>query len=139
MSAKKILIVDDSKVVLRALSMLLQNSGYFVITAEGGSDAVSSVRHERPDLILLDVNLPPEVGFDGGVAWDGFLIMDWLKRMDSEQSIPVIIITAGDPYQYQDRAAAAGVMGIFQKPIDNHQLLLAIQETLGDVPVGQQS
>lgn len=138
MSAKKILIVDDSKVVLCALSMLLQNSGYVVITAENGSDGVSSARRERPNLILLDISLPAEVGFDGGVAWDGFLILDWLKRIDPSQSIPVIIITAGDPYEYQDRAIAAGVVGIFQKPIDNDQLLLAIQEILGDVPVEHQ-
>jgi CheY-like chemotaxis protein len=137
MSAKKILIIDDSKVVLCALSMLLQNNGYVVIVAKDGSEGVSSVRQERPDLILLDVNFPADLSFDGGVAWDGFLILDWLKRIDPAQSIPVIIITAGDPYQYQDRAIAAGVAGIFQKPIDNDQLLLAIQETLGNVPVDQ--
>ena len=137
MSAKKILIVDDSKVVLYALSMLLQNNGYVVVTAEDGSQGVNAARTERPDLILLDVSFPSQVGFDGGVAWDGFLIMDWLKRMDQSHSAPVIIITAGDPFEYQQKAEAAGVVGIFQKPIDNDQLLMAIQETLGDVPVTQ--
>ena len=63
--------------------------------------------------------------------------MDWLKRMDASRAVPVIIITAGDPYEYQQRASEAGVVAIFQKPIDNDQLLLAIQETLGDAPVKQ--
>ena len=134
----KILIVDDSKVVLRALSMLLENSGYVVLTAEDGSEGVSMARHERPDLILLDISFPCQVGFDGGVAWDGFLIIDWLKRIDAAHTVPVIIITAGDPYEYQERAMAAGVVAIFQKPIDNDQLLQAIQETLGDAPVKKQ-
>jgi CheY-like chemotaxis protein len=137
MSAKKILIVDDSKVVLHALRMLLENNGYVVVTAEDGSHGVNSARMERPDLILLDISFPADVGFDGGVAWDGFLILDWLKRLDQSHSAPVIIITGGDPFEYQEKAAAAGVVGIFQKPIDNDQLLMAIQDTLGDAPVKQ--
>ena len=137
MSAKKILIVDDSKVVLHALTMLLENNGYVVVTAEDGSQGVNAARTERPDLILLDISFPADVGFDGGVAWDGFLILDWLKRLDQSHSAPVIIITAGDPHEYQERAQAAGVVGIFQKPIDNDQLLMAIQEALGDTSVKQ--
>jgi len=137
MSAKKILIVDDSKVVLHALTMLLENNGYLVVTAEDGSQGVNSARKEQPDLILLDVSFPADVGFDGGVAWDGFLILDWLKRLDQSHSAPVIIITGGDPFEYQQKAEAAGVVGIFQKPIDNDQLLMAIQETLGDASVKQ--
>ena len=137
MSAKKILIVDDSKVVLHALTMLLENNGYVVVTAEDGSQGVNAARTERPDLILLDISFPADVGFDGGVAWDGFLILDWLKRLDQYHSAPVIIITAGDPHEYQERAQAAGVVGIFQKPIDNDQLLMAIQEALGDTSVKQ--
>ena len=137
MSTKKILIVDDSKVVLHALTMLLENNGYVVVTAEDGSQGVNSARKEQPDLILLDVSFPADVGFDGGVAWDGFLILDWLKRLDQSHSAPVIIITGGDPFEYQQKAEAAGVVGIFQKPIDNDQLLMAIQETLGDASVKQ--
>src|SRR5213594_4756279 len=79
-TAKKILIVDDSIVILKTLSMKLKSSGYQVLTAADGATAVSTVRRERPDLILLDITFPPDVAHGGGVAWDGFLIISWLQR-----------------------------------------------------------
>src|SRR5258708_35376570 len=79
---KKILVVDDSPIILKTLSMKLKARGYDVLTAEDGSTAVSTARRERPDLILLDITFPPDVAHGGGVAWDCFLIMHWLKGMD---------------------------------------------------------
>jgi two-component system response regulator AtoC/two-component system nitrogen regulation response regulator NtrX len=132
MSGKKILIVDDSKIVLRALSMKLQSSGYEVLTAEDGSEAVSIARRARPDLILLDISFPPDVAHGGGVAWDGFLVMEWMKRLEEAQNIPVMIITGGDPVEYQARAMAAGAVRFFIKPIDTEELLNSVHEVLGD-------
>lgn len=130
MSAKKILIVDDSKVVLQAFSMKLRSSGYQVITAEEGGEAVRLARNERPDLILLDIAFPPDVGHGGGVAWDGFLIMDWLHRLDEAKSIPVIVITGGDPERYKQRALKAGAVSYFQKPVDPQELEAKVREVL---------
>jgi two-component system alkaline phosphatase synthesis response regulator PhoP len=131
MSGKKILIVDDSKIVLQALSMKLTGCGYEVLTAEDGSAAVRLARHEQPHLILLDVSFPPDVAHGGGVGWDGFLVMDWLRRMDEARGIPVFIISGGDPVVYAPRALAAGALHYFQKPINNEELLGAIQSVLG--------
>src|SRR6266404_4631354 len=77
MSRKKILIVDDSQIILKTLSFKLKGAGYEVITAADGGTAVSLVRTQRPDLILLDITFPPDVAHGGGVGWDGFLIMEW--------------------------------------------------------------
>jgi CheY-like chemotaxis protein len=131
MDRKKILIVDDSAIIIRALSMKLKSCGYEVLTAVDGSEAVSAARLNKPDLILLDINFPPDVSHGGGVAWDGFLIMDWMRRLDEARTIPVIIITGGDPAKYKERAIAAGAVSFFQKPIDNEKLLEAIQQALG--------
>ncbi len=130
MSPKKILIVDDSPVVLKALSMKLNSSGYTAVTAEDGASAVSLARREKPDLILLDVSFPPDVAHGGGVPWDGFLIMAWLRRMDDVKDIPVVIITGGDPVKTKERAIAAGAANFFHKPIENDELLTVIRETL---------
>src|SRR5438552_130966 len=89
MNQKKILVVDDSAIIRKTLSMKLKASGYEVLTAEDGSVAVSTARRERPDLILLDISFPPDVAHGGGVPWDGFLIMGWLKRMDEAKDIPI--------------------------------------------------
>src|SRR5258708_32495903 len=104
---KRILVVDDSPIILKTLSMKLKASGYDVLTAEDGAVAVSTARRERPDLILLDIAFPPDVAHGGGVPWDGFLIMDWLHRMDEAKNIPIVIITGGDPERYKARSMAA--------------------------------
>jgi CheY-like chemotaxis protein len=67
MNNKKILIVDDSLVFLTAVSKLLQAKGYQVLTAEDGAAALSAVRREKVDLILLDINFPPDVAHGGAV------------------------------------------------------------------------
>jgi CheY-like chemotaxis protein len=131
MSQKKILIVDDSAVISKSLSITLNSNGYEVLVAQDGSEAVGIVRREKPDLILLDINLPPDVGHGGGIAWDGFLIMDWVRRIDEAKHIPFIIITGDDPAKFKDRALAAGALGFFTKPINKHELLTAIAQILG--------
>src|ERR1041384_3776566 len=101
---EKILVVDDDPVVLKSTSMMLAGSGYGVVTAEDGASAVSKARIEKPDVILLDLIFPPDVAHGGGVPWDGFLIMNWLQRIDDARSIPVIVITGNDAATYKDRA-----------------------------------
>jgi two-component system, cell cycle response regulator len=132
MSRKKILVVDDSPLILKLMSIKLTANGYDVVTAQDGGTAVSIVRQERPDLILLDLSFPPDVAHGGGVAWDGFLIMNWLKRLEEAKHIPVVVITGGEPAKYQDRALAAGAVSFFHKPIDNDALLSTIRKTLED-------
>src|SRR6266404_4819115 len=118
MTRKRILIVDDNPVILKALSFKLSAAGFDAITAEDGSEAVSAVRSQAPDLILVDVGFPPDVGNGGGVAWDGFLIIDWLRRFGEATAIPFIVMTGGDPDECKKRAVAAGAAGFFQKPLD---------------------
>jgi len=132
LNPKRILVVDDSAIIRKALTMKLKSSGYEVLTAEDGSVAVSTARRERPDLILLDLSFPPDVAHGGGVPWDGFLIMGWLKRMDEAKDIPIIVITSGEAAQLKDRCLAAGAVGFFQKPINNEALLATIRLTLGN-------
>jgi len=61
----KILIADDNIVILKALSIKLKSKGYEVRTAMDGSTAVSCVRREHPDLVVLDINFPPDVAHGG--------------------------------------------------------------------------
>src|SRR6516164_6083537 len=77
---KIILVIDDSPVLQRALVIKLRGYGYDVMTAEDGSAAVAAVGRMKPDLILLDINFPPDVANGGGLGWDGFLILQWLRR-----------------------------------------------------------
>ncbi len=132
MDKKKILVVDDDAVVMKALSIKLQANGFDVLTAMDGAEAVSAVRTQRPDLILLDITFPAAMG---SVAWDGFLIMEWLKRLEEAVNIPIIVITGGDREKYESRAIAAGAKAFFHKPISHGELIGLIRQTLNLEPV----
>ena len=125
--AKKILVIDDNKVVLTATNLLLKAKGFSVQLAESGAEALTILRKEKPDLILLDLDFPPDAGNIGGGLRDGFLIIDWARRMCDAEKIPVIIVSSMDPEQYKKRAQAAGIPTFFRKPVDRQQLLDAIQ------------
>ena len=134
MNRKKILVVDDDRVILKSLTIKLNAWGYDVTTASDGGSALSAVRTQPPDLILLDINIPPVVGHGGGVPWEGLLITVWLKRMEEAAHIPIIIITGGDPAKYEERARKIGATAFFHKPIDHDELFDVISKALGESP-----
>jgi DNA-binding response OmpR family regulator len=134
----KILVVDDDPVVLKAFELKLKALGFQVITAGDGSSAVSTARNERPDLIVLDINFPPEVG-SSGLQWDGFNIMQWMHRFQEAANIPVIIITSGDPAKLKDKALAAGAIAFFQKPINHEEFLITVRRTLSQAAAKTQA
>ena len=138
MNRKKILIVDDSEVILKTVSMKLTASGFDVVTAHDGSEAVSAVRREHPDLIMVDISFPPDVAHGGGVPWDGFLIMNWVKRLDEAVGVPFVVITGGDEENLKRRALAAGATAFFHKPLDHDELVNVIKRTLTETEGARQ-
>jgi len=131
---KTILVVDDNKVVLKAMYFTLTGKGYRVLMAESGAETITLLRKDKPDLILLDLDFPPDAANVGGNLWDGFLIIDWARRMCDAEKIPVIIISSTDPAKYKERAEAAGILTFFHKPVDKEKLLEAVHAKLGDAP-----
>jgi two-component system sensor histidine kinase ChiS len=134
--AKKILVIDDNKVVLYAMSSVLTGKGYSVLLAESGAQTISILRKNKPDLILLDLDFPPDAANLSGSLRDGFLILDWARRMCDAEKIPVIIISGLDPAKYSERAKAAGILTFFRKPVDKDKLLAAVEATLGGSTIG---
>ena len=129
-ASKKVLIVDDDAVILRTTSFKLRSRGYAVVTATDGAAAIKAVRQETPDLILLDLGFPPDVGHGGNVGWDGLRIISWLRRMEAARSIPIIIITGRDPASCKPPLMAAGAFAFVSKPIDHESLLSTIKHLL---------
>ncbi|MDB6110656.1 MAG: DNA-binding response regulator [Pedosphaera sp.] len=126
---RKILVVDDNQVVLKAFELKLQACGFEVLTATEGAAAVSAARQTKPDLIVLDINYPPDVG-SSGLQWDGFTIMQWMGRFQEVANIPVIIITSGDAEKFKSKAAAAGAVDFFTKPINFDQFLVSVHRAI---------
>jgi CheY-like chemotaxis protein len=135
----KILIADDSVVVLKALSIILKSVGYEFRTAMDGSTASRCVRRDKPDLIILDINFAPEVARGGGISWDGFLILEWLRRIDEVRDTPIIFITSGEPSKFREKALAAGAVAFFQKPVNQEEMLSVIRHIVGEPPESSQS
>jgi DNA-binding response OmpR family regulator len=128
---KKILVVDDNEIVVKTTSMKLQGAGYDVVTALDGAEGVAAVRKERPDLILLDINFPPDVT---SVPWDGFRIIEWLNRVDEVKTVPIIIISGVLDDKNKRRAIGSGAMAFFPKPINYDEMIKTIRATLNGAP-----
>jgi len=123
---KKILIIDDDAVILKTLSLKLEGAGYEVVTATDGADAIGAMREEKPDMILVDVHFPPDIG--GGVPWDGFILTKWLAAMERSRRVPVILITGSVGDGFRDKALASGALGLFEKPIDHAKLIVLVKK-----------
>jgi len=122
MPRPKILLVDDDPDLLRALRLRLRANNYDVATASDGYAAIAAAQKERPALIILDLGLP--VG-------DGFVVLDRLQNSDALAGIPVIVLSARDPQNNEEKALKAGAAAFFQKPADNDELLNVIRISLG--------
>jgi len=122
MPRPKILVVDDDPDLLRALRLRLRANNYEVTTASDGYAAIASAQKERPSLIILDLGLP--VG-------DGFVVLDRLQNSDALSGVPVIVLSARDPQNNEEKALKAGAAAFFQKPADNDELLNVIRVSLG--------
>jgi len=128
MPRPKILVVDDDPDLLRALRLRLRANNYEVTTASDGYAAIASAQKERPALIILDLGLP--VG-------DGFVVLDRLQNSDVLSGVPVIVLSARDPQNNEEKALKAGAAAFFQKPADNDELLNVIRVSLGPAAAAQ--
>ena len=133
---KKVLIVDDDQIISKLLSLKLKSQGYTVAMAADGSEAIRAMREEKPDAILMDINFPPDVANGGGVPWNGFRLLSWIRGMAHTRNMPVFFITESDPAMYKDEVLASGAMGVFHKPVDHDRLLKIMGEALKDKDPG---
>lgn len=122
---KKIMVIDDDPVVLKALEFTLKSKGYKVVTATDGSQAIGLMRDAEPDMMLVDVSFPNEMG----AGWNGFQIAQWIRQMNGK--LPTIVMSGADKPEYQKRAAAVGAQAFMTKPINNELLLASIASALG--------
>lgn len=115
---RTILIVDDNTVDRRRAEQLLTDAGFLVSSANDGQQAIQTVRLQRPDLILMDVNMP---------GMDGFAATRALRGDPSTKDIPVVFVTSKD--QKADRAWAQmlGARGHIAKPYTDDQLLAQVR------------
>ena len=123
---KKILIVDDEKMVVQVLRAVLEDRGYSVLVAMDGVQAIMQATKNRPDLIILDIMMP---------AGGGITVYNRLKQSVDTQNIPVIFLTAMPPQNIEDQLPANENVIVYKKPWKQKTLLSLIEKVLAHQPI----
>ena len=109
----KILVAEDDADIRLMMRMLLGMKGYRVVEARDGQETVDVAKQERPDLILMDLQLP---------RLNGFAVARFVRQTDSIRDVPIVVVSAHDPAKHRNLALAAGCNAYVQKPIDFDRL-----------------
>ncbi|MBC3882030.1 response regulator [Undibacterium sp. LX40W] len=117
MAIQKILIVDDSPTERYFLTDILVKNGFSVSTAENGEDALLKIKADKPQLILMDVVMPGQ---------NGFQITRAISRDPDTQDVPVIICTSKNQETDRIWGLRQGARDYLVKPIDPQELLAKI-------------
>lgn len=117
MAIKKVLIVDDSATDREFLKTLLAKNGFNVSTAESAEDAMLKVKQSKPDLVLMDVVLPGQNGFQATRT---------LTRDEATKNIPVILCTSKNQETDRVWGLRQGARDYIMKPINQAELLAKI-------------
>ena len=119
--SKRILVIEDQEDNRKILRDLLTSANFEVIEAENGEDGVAAAVAQRPDLILMDIQLP---------LLDGYEATRRIKADPALRAIPIIVITSYALSGDDEKARAAGCDAYFSKPFSPRQLLAKVREYL---------
>lgn len=118
------MVVDDSITMRKASSNLLKRQGFAVITARDGLEAVALLHEQKPDIILLDIEMP---------RMDGYEFATHVRNDDEFKDLPIIMITSRDSDKHRQRAMEIGVNNYLGKPYQEAQLVAEIEKLLGPI------
>lgn len=119
---KKVLVVEDNEQNRFPEKDILEYYGYEVVEAENGEECIRMAKEHKPDLILLDMQMP---------AMDGFTAAKILKNDPQTRDIKIIAITSSAMKGDRERTLAIGVDDYLAKPIDTRQLPVLVKRMVG--------
>jgi CheY-like chemotaxis protein len=121
----RVLVIEDNEKNLYLIAFILEKMGHGVLRAVTGEEGVETAVRERPDLILMDIQLP-------GI--DGFEATRRIRASAAAGGIPIVAITSLAMTGDRERLLAAGCNGYIEKPIDPNTIMAQIAEFLGTRP-----
>ena len=119
------MVVDDNTAILEIVSELISAAGYQPMTATGGRECLSKIQAERPDLVLLDINMPD---------MDGWSVLRTLKEDGLAEDMKIMMLTATTEIGTDIFGLQDVVSGYIRKPFNNDDLAARLREVLGDQP-----
>jgi CheY-like chemotaxis protein len=120
--AKKILIADDEIDILKVVTFRLRKSGYEILTAVNGKEALDLIQVKRPDLILLDLRMP---------LMDGYEVCKRIKHDEELKKIPVILLTASKINEAPEKVRELEADDYLIKPFDPAKLFEKVKKFIG--------
>jgi two-component system cell cycle response regulator DivK len=121
--AKKVLIVEDNELNMKLFNDLLEANGYQVVQTRNGLHALDLAKEHRPDLILMDIQLPEVSGLE---------VTKWIKEDETISSIPIIAVTAFAMKGDEERIRQGGCEAYISKPISVATFMQTIKLHIGD-------
>ncbi|MCZ6721511.1 MAG: response regulator [Proteobacteria bacterium] len=121
--AKVVLIVEDNALNMKLFNDLLEANGYETLQTGDGLEALSMARRHRPDLILMDIQLPQISGLE---------VTKWLKEDDELKSTPVVAITAFAMKGDEELIREGGCEAYLAKPISVKTFLETVRRFIGE-------
>ena len=121
--AKTVLIVEDNELNMKLFHDLLEAHGYNTLQTRTGIEALALARTHRPDLILMDIQLPEVSGLE---------VTKWIKEDDDLSTIPVIAVTAFAMKGDEERIRQGGCEAYISKPISVAKFLETVRSFLGE-------
>lgn len=117
---RRILVVEDYEDTRQFMKFILESYGYRVTEAADGLEAVESIKHEFPDLILMDISMP---------VMDGLTATKNIRKFKQCVDTPIIAVTAHGR-QFYEKAIAAGCNDLIEKPVDFNSLEVVLNQYL---------
>lgn len=120
--SKTVMIVEDNELNMKLFHDLLEANGYRTIQTRNGTEALDLARTHKPDLILMDIQLPEISGLD---------VTRWIKEDESIRHIPIIAVTAFAMKGDEERIRAGGCEAYLSKPISVAKFIETVRHFLG--------
>ena len=120
-SRKKILYIEDNEQNLYLVSFLLAKHGYDVLSARDGQAGIAEAANNKPDLILLDIQLP---------SMDGYAVARSLRSNHDLSDVPIVAVTSYAMVGDREKAMESGCTGYIEKPIDPDTFVAQVERYL---------
>ncbi len=120
---KRVLVIEDNVDNMELITFILEKNGYSTIKAENGKTGIALALEERPDFIMLDIQLPDMNGLD---------VLQEIRGSGINGETPIIAITSYAMSGDRERMLAAGCDGYIEKPIDPVTIINQIREIIGE-------
>ncbi|WP_029076606.1 response regulator [Kaistia adipata] len=121
--AKTVLVVEDNELNMKLFHDLLEAHGYNIIQTRNGLEALDLARAHRPDLILMDIQLPEVSGLE---------VTKWIKEDEELRAIPIIAVTAFAMKGDEERIRQGGCEAYLSKPISIGKFIETVKTYIGD-------